>query len=740
MSQVEPRGPASRELSAPLVRAQLTRILSSELFSRSDRLSAFLRFIVEQTLNGQGERLKEQVIAGELYGKEPDFNTAADPIVRVDARRLRDKLREYYATAPHEAVVISVPKGSYTPVFEATENGMASIGTAVQPPAGTRSGRDHAAQLRWPGRWIVIAALVLLGVGMVGVSMVRNWRSDPAALRLFTVTSFPGWEGLPSISPDGNFVAFARSDPDLRIVNDLWVREVDGDALRRLTDTPDLSEVGPVWSPDGREIAFMALDGVTSRGVFVMSVLGGQKRKVTEGGAPTWMPDGRSLVVHDRLPNGTLGFFHHVIATGARRQLTSPSADFSDVYPAVSPDGTTLAFVRYSRRSPKQALFLLPMSGGEPVRRTDWAEPAGGFTWTPDGRELLYASADLSGARMYRLSAVGTDRGRLVREIPLTAGAPSASRARRDGTFRLAFVHGQADAGLRLLDLYAATGKDGADAATRFCDSARMDTPGRFSRDGAQVAFASNRSGSLQVWVAGRDGSSLRSVTAIQAASVNVGSWSPDGRAVAIDAVVNGNADIYLVGTEGGPPRRLTDSPSIDSDPEWSGDGRWIYYVSDTSGRSEIWRIPAGGGQAAKITSGGAFEPRESSDGRTLYYVDRARRAEGLGAVVSLKQVPAAGGEERVVFSGVRGGTWDITDRGIIFLTTDSELPAPGREGDALALYDFADHRVRRLATLPFTLARFKAPRLAVSRDGRWVLANHLDAWERDVMVADNFR
>ena len=78
-----------------LVRAELDRILASELFTRSERLSAFLKFIVDQTLAGQGDSLKEQVIAVELYGKGADFNTAADPIVRVDARRLRDRLREY---------------------------------------------------------------------------------------------------------------------------------------------------------------------------------------------------------------------------------------------------------------------------------------------------------------------------------------------------------------------------------------------------------------------------------------------------------------------------------------------------------------------------------------------------------------------------------------------------------------------------------------------------------------------
>src|SRR5215831_12332346 len=90
--------------AAAVVRAELDRILASELFTRSERLSAFLKFIVDETLAGRAGSLKEQVIAVEVYGKGADFITAEDPIVRVDARRLRDKLREYYATASGHAV------------------------------------------------------------------------------------------------------------------------------------------------------------------------------------------------------------------------------------------------------------------------------------------------------------------------------------------------------------------------------------------------------------------------------------------------------------------------------------------------------------------------------------------------------------------------------------------------------------------------------------------------------------
>ena len=69
---------------------------ASAVFSRSPHLRRFLSFIVEQALKGQGHTLKESVNAHELYGKSTDFDSGTDPVVRVDARRLRDKLREYY--------------------------------------------------------------------------------------------------------------------------------------------------------------------------------------------------------------------------------------------------------------------------------------------------------------------------------------------------------------------------------------------------------------------------------------------------------------------------------------------------------------------------------------------------------------------------------------------------------------------------------------------------------------------
>jgi len=105
------------QLSAESVRTQLRKILSSPIFVRSERLARFLNFTVEQTLAGRGEELKEFVIGVEVFDKNEKYDPRMDPIVRVEARRLREKLRKYYQNEGFtDPVQIDFPTGSYAPV------------------------------------------------------------------------------------------------------------------------------------------------------------------------------------------------------------------------------------------------------------------------------------------------------------------------------------------------------------------------------------------------------------------------------------------------------------------------------------------------------------------------------------------------------------------------------------------------------------------------------------------------
>src|SRR5215510_2452269 len=178
------------------VRSQLHRILASELFTRSERMSAFLRFVVEQTLDGRGDSLKEQVLGSELYGKGPEFDGAVDTIVRVEARRLRDKLREYYAEFPRDPILISLPKGTYVPLFEENKAAIASVATLPLKPEAVRVPRGL------PWRWTAATSSLVALLGSVLTWFALHERPEATA-NLVKIASFRGQKQGLALSPDG---------------------------------------------------------------------------------------------------------------------------------------------------------------------------------------------------------------------------------------------------------------------------------------------------------------------------------------------------------------------------------------------------------------------------------------------------------------------------------------------------------------------------------------------------------
>ncbi len=101
----------SIDVSAEAIRTQLDRILASPGFVHSDRMVRFLRFTVDQVLKGHASELKETVLGMEVFDRPSSFDPRTDTIVRVEARRLRSKLKEYYETqGQHDAVLIEFPR------------------------------------------------------------------------------------------------------------------------------------------------------------------------------------------------------------------------------------------------------------------------------------------------------------------------------------------------------------------------------------------------------------------------------------------------------------------------------------------------------------------------------------------------------------------------------------------------------------------------------------------------------
>src|SRR5215210_5407279 len=126
---------------------QLERVLHSRALQNSESLKAFLRFVVEKTVDDEGAQLKEYTIATEVFGRNSDYDPRIDSVVRVQAGRLRTKLQEYYTTeGKGDPIVIDLPKGHYHPVFVPVR---AEGGDVPAPDAAGASaasaGNGHAA-------------------------------------------------------------------------------------------------------------------------------------------------------------------------------------------------------------------------------------------------------------------------------------------------------------------------------------------------------------------------------------------------------------------------------------------------------------------------------------------------------------------------------------------------------------------------------------------------------------------
>jgi len=100
------------------VREEMEKILASPAFAAAPSLARFLRYVIEETLAGRGDSLKEYTIGAIVFRRGEDFSPRVDPIVRVQARNVRARLERYYAGLNgHEPIVIELPKGTYVPVF-----------------------------------------------------------------------------------------------------------------------------------------------------------------------------------------------------------------------------------------------------------------------------------------------------------------------------------------------------------------------------------------------------------------------------------------------------------------------------------------------------------------------------------------------------------------------------------------------------------------------------------------------
>ena len=319
------------DVSEQEISAALDRIVVSEEFSHAESLTRLLRHLVTTALRGEAGSLKESVLGVEVFDRA-NFDPRVDPIVRVQAGRLRARLAAYYA-APglNDTVLIEIPKGTYTPTFRRRVVTTPAVATDGSGPARIASVKS-----------IIAAGVIACGGLLFAAWWMRRPELTTPPLVYEALTAGGEFSGFPAVSEDGSLIAMAAqrgSKPDL----DLYLLQDATSNPIRLTGH-EANDYEPAFSPDGKSLAFRSdRDG---GGIFMMPTLGSE-----EGRAP------------------------RLVAPAGRR-------------PRFSPDGQWIAYWRGDRHFGGRT-FIVQSTGGAPRPVLPHFRAARDPIWSPDGKHLL---------------------------------------------------------------------------------------------------------------------------------------------------------------------------------------------------------------------------------------------------------------------------------------------------------------------------------------------------------------
>lgn len=218
------------EAERSAIREQLDRVLRSPLFKNSKRYPNLLRFVVERALKGHTEPLKERTLGIEVFGREPDYDTNLDPVVRTTAVEIRKRIAQYYHEPGHEMEIrIDFPPGSYMPEFRMPANPVVVIpAEAVEP---TTQRRKPFLIIALAPIFTVVIAAVFWHFWQVPSALDRFWSpvissSGPVTIYIGQITSETPVNSLMELQ-QAEQVAFADATAMARLTGLLTARKRD---------------------------------------------------------------------------------------------------------------------------------------------------------------------------------------------------------------------------------------------------------------------------------------------------------------------------------------------------------------------------------------------------------------------------------------------------------------------------------------------------------------------------------
>ncbi len=446
---------------------------------------------------------------------------------------------------------------------------------SVAPTQAETPSPARATQPVWRSpRWLLTGGVVTAALVAGAVFMMQ----PPAGLATEAVsllTSDPGVETHPALSPDGRLIAYAGG-AGYGTQRDIFLRGVADGTPIRLTETAQ-DEMAPAWSPDGRRIAFVRRVADAPCEILVAPVPQGEPRVVGRCSVDSttrlaWTRTGE-LLLSDRPTRDAVRRIRALNPdTGGMREVTAPpSNSLGDSDPVVTHRGDDVVFRRaFSYGVGDLYAARVSGAGQRALTRDGWK--AIGYAFTADDRSLVFSSTRGGDSGLWSV-----DVERPSRPVRLSVGLLDFGRLSADEHGLLAV-----EAGDYRSNLFA--WRAGA-APVALTNGNTSDWDPDLSSAG-QLTFISDQNGGSEVWVKRGENAPTR-LTDLKAGYVFSPRWSPDGRRIAFVATRDQRTDVYVIGTDGSGLRKITSDGAARGELAWDGNGDLVVPTLREAG----WRI-----------------------------------------------------------------------------------------------------------------------------------------------------
>jgi Tol biopolymer transport system component/DNA-binding winged helix-turn-helix (wHTH) protein len=511
------------------------------------------------------------------------------------------RLRQVFARDPSGSVTIeTVPRLGYQLRVLEPDRGTGPD-PAVHPGAAERA---RTSPTRRRPYW-AIGLFALLVAALVGGTAAYLQGGSKPDVGIRAITTDIGVEAHPALAPSGSMIVYTAA-ASVGDTMHLYLRTVDG-PVEQLT-SGDGSDTAPAWSPDGQRIAFVRTSPQRGCEIMTMALPRGAARIVStcrllKGVSLAWL-DNQTLLLSDSPGSAAaLALFRVDIGTGARRQITHPTAgNVGDQIPAVSPDGRTIAFRRTSIPGVSE-VFVVDPYGGDARQFTRDHSTILGIAWAANGRHMYVSTTRGGDFGLWRYDASRADHPERM-----VTGLRRIGRLSADREGRVAFEAFDVRS-----EIVRVRGETPAPPTASSGESAYP----HLSPDGKSLLFSSDRSGEPAVWIMGVEAGSSPPNRLISRDYDYVAwpRWSPSGRQIAFIATTDSRSQLNVAAADGGRIRTAFETADTLWSPQWISEDTVVLAIN-RSGIWRLWKIRVTDGQTSPVSPPGWDSVRVGPDGQ----------------------------------------------------------------------------------------------------------------------------